>query len=103
MGVVAQGAEHGSGCGEQAVLTCGRGKFTQARSEDEASLQIAGDKTVMLERDGESMRRRAGESGVRNKLREGRGACLESRKNDGGLVKDTDTARVVHVMILPSH
>jgi hypothetical protein len=51
-GDVAQPGQHRAGSGEQAVLT-GRGReLGQPRTEHEAALHVAGDQTVVLQRDG---------------------------------------------------
>ena len=63
VGVVAQRAEHRAGGGEQAVLAGGRGELAEARAEDEAALQVAGHEPVVLEGDGQPVRRRAGQAG----------------------------------------
>src|SRR5665811_1026453 len=48
------------------------------------------------------MCRRAGQPGGADELGQGRGPGFERAQNDGGLVQNADSARVVHYMILPS-
>ena len=90
VGVVAQRAEHRPGGGEQAVLTGGGGELAQARPEDEPALEVAGHEAVVLQRDRQPVRRRSGQSGGRDELREGRRAGLEGAEDDGRLVEDAD-------------
>ena len=56
----------------------------------------------MLKGHGESMRRRTGEPGGANELGQCRWPGFERTQNDGRLVKNADSARVAHSMILPS-
>ena len=56
----------------------------------------------MLQRDGQPVRRRAGQPGGCDELREGRGPRFERTEDGGRLVEDSDAARIVHEMILPS-
>src|SRR5450631_1638592 len=48
------------------------------------------------------MRGRTGQSGGTDQLRQGRWPGLEGPQNDRSLVKNADSARVVHKLILPS-
>ena len=95
--------EHRAGGREQPVLAGGRGELAEPGAEHEAALHVAGHQAVVLERDGEPVRRRAGQPRGGHELGEGGGPGLESTENDGGLVQDADSARVVHASILPSH
>ena len=87
---------------EQAVLSGRGGKLDEARAEDEPALQVAGHQPVVLERHREPVRGRAREAGRGNELREGRRTGFECTKDDGRLVKNADSARLVHAMILTS-
>ena len=62
-GDVAQPGQHRSGRLEQAVLAGGGGELAQPGAEHEAALQVARDEPVVLERGGEPVGRRAGQSG----------------------------------------
>jgi hypothetical protein len=57
---------------------------------------------VVFESNSKSMSSWAGQSGGADELRQGRWPCLEGSHNDRGLVKNTDSARVVHTLILRS-
>ena len=101
-GDVAQAGEHGAGGGEQAVLAGGGGELGQARAEDEAALHVAGHQAVVLEGHREAVGRGSGEAGAGDETGEGGGARLEGREHEGRLVEHADSARVVHMAILPS-
>src|SRR5918993_5235626 len=103
VGVITQRTKHRACGGEEAVLPGGSGQLTQTRPEDEAALEVAGHETVVLEGDGQSVRRRAGEAGGRDELCERRRTGLEGAEDDGCLVQDADPGCVVHVVILASH
>ena len=60
---VAQSAQDASGRGKQPVLSCGRGQLAEPRTEHEASLQVASDQSVVLERDREPVGRGPGQPG----------------------------------------
>jgi hypothetical protein len=57
---------------------------------------------VVLESDGKPVCRRTGQSGSADKLGQGRWPGFEGAENDRSLVKNADSARVVHKLILPS-
>ena len=99
---VAQAGEHGTCCGEQAVLAGRGGELGEARSEHEPALHVAGDESVVLEGDGEPVGGRAGEAGAGDEPGQRGGPGLECREHEGGLVEHADSARVVHMAILPS-
>ncbi len=103
VGVVAQGAEHRPCGGEQPVLAGGRCQLGEPGAEHEAPLEVAGDQAVVLQRHGQPVGRRAGQSGRGHQLCKGRRAGLEGAQDDGCLVENADPTRVVHGMILPSH
>lgn len=69
--VVPQRAEHGSGSGEESVLTGGRGELAHARAEDEAPLEVTCDEAVVLERDRKAVSRGARKTGRRDELGQG--------------------------------
>ena len=101
-GRIAQRGEHRPGGGQQTVLAGGRRELAEPRAEDESALQVAGHEPVVLERGGESVGRRAGEAGGLHQPRQGEGSGLEGTEHGGRFVEDADSARVVHVLILPS-
>ena len=70
--------------------------------EHEPALHVAGHEPVVLERDGEPVGGRAGEAGAGDQAGERGGPGLEGGEHEGGLVEDADSARVVHMAILPS-
>src|SRR5690606_29074219 len=94
--------EDGGGHGEQPVLTGGAGQLGEPRPEDEASLGVARDDTVVFECHRQAVCRRPGQAGRLNELREGRGARLQCVEYENGLIEYSDPARVVHTPILPS-
>ena len=102
VGVVAQGAQDGTGGGEEAVLASGCRELTETGAKDEATLHVTRHETVVLEGDGETMRGRTSQSGGADELRQGRRSGFEGAQNYRGLVKNADSARVVHALILPS-
>ncbi len=85
VGVVAKRTEHRAGSGQQAVLPGGRGELTETRPEHETALQVAGHEAVVLECDGQSVRRRAGEAGGRDELCERGRTGLEGTEDDAAL------------------
>ena len=95
-------ASTGLGGLEQPVLAGGGGQLAQPRAEHEPALQVAGDQAVVLQGDGEPVRGRPGQPGGGDQGGQGGRAGLEGAQNDGGLVENADSARVVHVPILPS-
>ena len=101
-GDVAQPGQHRAGGGEQAVLAGGGGQLGEARAEHEAALHVAGDQTVVLEGDREPVGGRPGEAGAGDQAGQGGRSGLERGEHEGGLVEDADSARVVHMAILPS-
>ena len=103
VGVVAQRTQDGARSGEQAVLARGGSQLAETGAEDEATLQVADDQSMVLEGDGQPVGRRAGQPGCRHELGEGRRAGLEGAEHDRGLVKHPDATCVVHVLILASH
>ena len=70
--------------------------------EHEAALHVARDQAVVLEGDGEPVGGRPGQSGAGDQPGEGGRSGLEGGEHEGGLVENADSARVVHMAILPS-
>ena len=103
-GDVAQPRQHRAGGGQQPVLAGGGGQLGQPRAEHEPALHVAGDQPVVLQRDGEPVRGRPGESGAGDQAGQGGRARLEGGEHEGGLVEhaDADSAGIVHMAILPS-
>ena len=100
-GDVAQAGQHGSGRREQPVLASGRGQLAESRAEHEPALDIAADEAMMFEGDRESMGRRAGQPGGRHEAGERCWSRFECGQHERGFVENADSARVVHVLILP--
>jgi hypothetical protein len=57
---------------------------------------------MMLEGDREAMGGRSSQSGRCHQTSQRGRSSLQGTEHQGGFVEDTDTARVVHVLILPS-
>ena len=74
----------------------------EPRAEHEAALHVAGDQPVVLEGHGQAVRGRSGQPGAGDQAGQGGRAGLQRREHEGGLVEDADSARVVHMAILPS-
>lgn len=102
VGVVAQRAQDGTGSGQQPVLTGGGGELAETRAQDETTLHVTRDQSVVLEGDGETMSGRTSQSGGADELCQGRRPGFQGSQNDGSLVKNAYSARVVHKLILPS-
>src|SRR5690606_40267470 len=94
---------HGAGGREEPVLARGGGQPARGRAEDEPALHVTRDETVELEGDGQPVSGRPRQMGRGDELGEGGWTSLKGAENRGGLVKDADSARVVHVAILTSH
>src|SRR5436190_23687952 len=101
-GDVAQPGEHRVRGLEQPVLAGGRGQLAQPGAEHEPPLQVAGHQAVVLEGGREAVRGRARQAGRGDEGGQAGRPRLEGTENDGGLVQDANSARVVHVPILPS-
>ena len=71
-------------------------------AQDEATLHVARYKAVVLQGDSETMSGRPGQPGGADELRQGGGSGFQGAQNDRRLVKNADSARVVHALILPS-
>src|SRR5690606_38748318 len=100
--VVAQRDEHRVRCRQEAVLTGGRGQLVEARTQHETALHVSCHQPVVLEGDREAVRRRTGQTGGGDELRQGGRAGLESPEDGRRLVQDADSASIVHTAILPS-
>ena len=92
MGLVAQGRQHGAGRREQVVLARGGGELAQPRAQDEAALGVARDQAVVLQGDGDAVRRRAGQMGGADELGQGGRSRFEGAHDQGGLIDDSDAA-----------
>jgi hypothetical protein len=57
---------------------------------------------MMLEGDCKAMRGRSGQPGRGHQTSQSGRSRLQGAEHEGGFVEDTDTARVVHALILPS-
>ena len=100
-GDVAQPREHRPGGGEQPVLAGRGGQLGEPGTEHEPALHVPGHQSVVLERDGQAVRRGPGESGARDQSGEGGRSRLEGGEHEGGLVQHAHSAGV-HIAILPS-
>ena len=101
-GLVPQGREYRASRSEKAILACGRRELGKPRAEDEPPLEITGYETMMFQSSRESVSRRAGEPGRLDESGQSEGSCLERPEHGRGFVEDSDSASVVHVVILPS-
>ena len=101
-GRVTQLCEHRTADRDQAILTAGRRELRESRAEHESALTVAGHQPVSFERNREPVRRRSRQAGQRDQAGEGGRAGLESGKYGNRLVQNANTARLVHVLILPS-
>ncbi len=101
-GHVAQVAEDRLGHRQQPVLPRGRGQLGDPGPQDEAALGVTGHEPVMLQRDGDPVRGRPRQARRADELGERSGAGLHGAQHGNGLVQYADSARVVHVLILPS-
>ena len=101
-GDVAQPGQDRSGGGQQAVLAGGGGQLGEPGAEHEPALHVARHQPVVLECHGEPVGGRPGQPGAGHQTGEGGRSCLEGGEHEGGLVENADSARVVHMAILPS-
>ena len=76
---------------------------TRRLPEHEAALDIAAHQPVVHQRESQPVHGGPGQSRGRHQLRQGGGAGLKCVKHMGRFIDDTDSTRIVHVMILPSH
>ncbi|MDQ1483439.1 MAG: hypothetical protein QOF35_1515, partial [Actinomycetota bacterium] len=102
VGVVAQSSQDRPRSSQQAVLTGRCGQLAAAGTKDVSTLHVPCDQAVVLEGDRKPMCSGTGQSGGSDQLRQRRWPGLEGAQNDRGLVKNADSARVVHALILPS-
>ena len=100
-GDVAQACQDRSGGSEQSILACRGREFAESRSEDEASLHVTCDESMVFERDGKAVCGWPGKPRAGHEASECRGPCFECGQNECGFVKNADSARVVHTLILP--
>ena len=102
-GGVAQLHQHGAGRGDQAVLAGGGSELNEPAAKDEPALDVTAHQPVVHQRQGEAVDSGPGQAGGGHELRQRGGSCLEGIKHLGRFINDTDSTRIVHVMILPSH
>ena len=93
----------GPGGGDEPVLAGGGGQLHQAAAEHEPALDVAADQPVVDQRQGQPVHGGPGQPRGGHQLRQGGGAGLKCVKHMGRFIDDTDSTRIVHVMILPSH
>ncbi len=94
-------ARTGPGGGEQAILTGCCGELAEAGAEDEASLHVPSDEPMMFEGHREAMSGRPREPRACDEAGQCGGSWLERGEHESGFVENADSARVVHVLILP--
>ena len=99
---VPQSSEHRSGRRQEAVLAGSGGQLAESWTEHESALQIPADETMMFEGHGKSMGRWSRQPGRGYQTSQGGRSSLQGAEHQGGFVQDTNTARVVHALILPS-
>jgi hypothetical protein len=99
---VPQPGQHRSRRRQQSVLARSRCKLAKPWPQDESTLQIAADQTMMLEGDRQAMRSWSGEPSRGYQTSQSGRSSLQGAEHQGGFVEDADTARVVHALILPS-
>lgn len=102
-GGIAQLHEYRAGGGDQAVFACSGCELNEPAAEDKPSLDIPAYEPVMDKGKSEPMHRWPGQASSRYELRQGGGSGLQCVKHMGRFIDDTDSARIVHVLILPSH
>jgi hypothetical protein len=102
-GGIAQLHQHRAGGGDQTVLARGGRQLNQAAAEDETALDVAADQPVVHQGQGQPVDGGPGQSRGRHQLRQRGGPGLKRVKHMGRFINDTDSTRIVHVMILPSH
>ena len=101
-GDVPQPREDRPGRGQQPVLPGRRRQLAQPRTENESALKVTRDEAMMLQCHRKPVSRWSGQTGRRDQSSEGGWSGLQGAQHEGGFVKDADTARVVHALILPS-
>ena len=89
--------------GDEAVLAGGGGQLNEPAAEHEPALDVAADQPVVDQCQGKPVDSGPGEASCGHKLRQGGGPGLKCVKHMGRFINDTDSTRIVHVMILPSH
>jgi hypothetical protein len=87
---------------DQAVLACGGRQLNEPAAEDEPALDVTADQPVVDQRQGQPVDGGPGEPRGGHQLRQGGGPGLQCVKHMGRFINDTDSTRIVHVMILPS-
>ena len=102
VGDVAQPGQHRAGRLLDGVHAQLAAELRQSRTEVKPALRVAGDETVVLERDRQSVRRGTRQPAAGHELRQGRGARLECRQDANRFVENADTASLFHTAILPS-
>ncbi len=101
-GDVAEPGEDGTGCSEQTVLPGGSGELGETRSEDETALYVTGHQTMVLQGYRDPVSGGPGQAGAGHQTGKGRRSGLQGGEHQGGFVEDTDSARVVHTLIMAS-
>ncbi len=105
LGALAAGvAEFGDdGLGPPTPIVCGCGPAQDVRADGEPAVIVADQHPVALEGHGDPVGGRAGETGRLDQFGEAERGRRDGIEHPHGLVNDTDSARVVHVVILMSH
>ncbi len=94
--------ENGSCGGDEPVLTGSGCELHQPAAQDEASLDVPAHQAMVNQSQRKAVNCGPGKPRGRYELRESRGPCLKGIEHLGRFINDTDSTRIVHVMILPS-
>ena len=101
-GGVPQCDENGRCGGQELVLTRGAGQLGQPRTEDESPVDVSRHQAVELQRGCEPMGSWPGQTCRGHHPAERQGSRFERTENERCFVEHAYSARVVHVLILPS-
>jgi 3-isopropylmalate/(R)-2-methylmalate dehydratase large subunit len=99
---VAQFGQNGAGHCDEAVLATGGRELGKSGAEHESAFAVAGHEAVSFEGDREAVGGRPRETGERDETCQRCRTRLEGGKYGYRLVQNANTARLVHVLILPS-
>ena len=99
---VAQLHQHRSCGSDQSVFSRGGSQLNEPAPEHEPALDVTADQPVMDQGQGKPVDGGPGEAGGCYKLGQGGRPGLKCVQHMGRFINDTDSTRIVHVMILPS-
>ena len=100
-GDVAQPGENRSGGREEPVFSCRGGQLAQSWAENEAPLHVAGDQAMVFQSHREAVGGGSRETRGGDETGQGGWTRLQGGQDEGRFVKNADSARVVHALILP--